>query len=133
MRMLESAISSSAGRFPRSVEVPSRDRHCRRRSRPVLSRLETIDSFGLNDAFIATHFHGDRSDYVLSENPTLVVLISRNRDTLNLACRMKMRFSSLASRMATAGGPHSAFATRIIFGRCGAPIHRTRPCSTICC
>ena len=52
---------------------------------PYYSRLETIDSFGLNDAFIATHFHGDRSDYVLSRNPTLVVLISRSRDTFE-AC-----------------------------------------------
>jgi hypothetical protein len=48
---------------------------------PYYSRLDTIDSFGLNDAFIARHFHGDRSDYVLSQNPTLVVFISKNRDT----------------------------------------------------
>jgi arabinofuranosyltransferase len=50
---------------------------------PYYSRLETIDSFGLNDAFIATHSRSDRSDYVFAHNPTLVVLISWSGDTFD--------------------------------------------------
>ncbi len=43
---------------------------------PYYSGMTTIDSFGLNDPFIATHFKGDRSTYILSQHPTLIVFIS---------------------------------------------------------
>jgi arabinofuranosyltransferase len=48
---------------------------------PYYSRLETIDTFGLNDPDIATHFHADRSGYLLSKNPTIVVFISFHDET----------------------------------------------------
>ncbi|MCX5886391.1 MAG: hypothetical protein NT096_10865 [Proteobacteria bacterium] len=50
---------------------------------PYISRLTTIDSFGLNDPFIATHFLHDRSDYVLSKKPTLVVFVSKRPDSFD--------------------------------------------------
>lgn len=50
---------------------------------PYYSRLETIDTFGLNDPIIAMNYRGDRSDYVLSQNPTVIVFISRYENTFD--------------------------------------------------
>jgi len=44
---------------------------------PYYSGLKTIDTFGLNDPTIARNFYSDRSNYVLSQDPTLIVLTSK--------------------------------------------------------
>jgi hypothetical protein len=43
---------------------------------PYFSRWKTIDTFGLNDRHIALHGHD--ADYVLDQNPDVIVLISNN-------------------------------------------------------
>lgn len=47
---------------------------------PYFSGLPTIDSFGLNDPYIATHFSADRSTYILSKIPTVIVVVSKSPD-----------------------------------------------------
>jgi arabinofuranosyltransferase len=49
---------------------------------PYYSKWEAIDTFGLNDAHIAlTGEH--EPDYVLSQNPDLVILLSKRRETFD--------------------------------------------------
>ena len=54
---------------------------------PYYSRLDIIDTFGLNNPNIAMRVRGDqstdRSDFVLSRTPTVVVLISNNEDAFD--------------------------------------------------
>ena len=48
---------------------------------PYFSRMTTVDLLGLNDPFVATHFHEDRSNYVLSRRPAVVAVISTRADS----------------------------------------------------
>lgn len=48
---------------------------------PYYSAMRTVDLFGLNDAYLATHRDADRGAYLLRQNPTVVVLISNAVDT----------------------------------------------------
>jgi hypothetical protein len=50
---------------------------------PYISRLTTIDSFGINDPFIATHFPYDRSGYILSKHPAVIVFISNHPESFD--------------------------------------------------
>jgi arabinofuranosyltransferase len=49
---------------------------------PYYSKWQTIDTFGLNDAHIALSGEHD-PDYVLAQNPDLVILLSKLRDTFD--------------------------------------------------
>ncbi len=70
---------------------------------PYYSRLQTVDSFGLNDPFIARHFHESRSEYVLAKKPAIVVLISKYPDRFEPWLRHERSlFESLVSHGFTA-------------------------------
>jgi len=47
---------------------------------PYFSGMKTIDSYGLNDPVIARNFRMDRSSYILSMEPQLIVLASKRAD-----------------------------------------------------
>jgi hypothetical protein len=50
---------------------------------PYYSELETVDTFGLNNPIVARNFHGDRSAYVLSQDPSVVILISKYENSFD--------------------------------------------------
>lgn len=50
---------------------------------PYYSKLNTIDTFGLNEPEIAVKFLNNRSGYVLSKNPTIIILTSTSESQFN--------------------------------------------------
>lgn len=50
---------------------------------PYYSKLNTIDTFGLNEPEIALKFLNNRTKYVLSKHPTIIILTSTSEDRFN--------------------------------------------------